>query len=85
MYYTRRSETDILRDLLSAAQQDIKKTRLIYEVNMAYSQFTKYLDYLLERDVIGVKHDNPGGKMYYLTDKDKVLLESLDIVLNYLE
>lgn len=81
----RRSELDIIYDFLSNAQDDIKKTRLMYSLNMAYSRFNTYLDFLIEKEVIGEKCCNENGRLYYLTDKGKVLLESLDDVTNFLK
>ena len=81
----RRSELDIIYDFLSNAQDDIKKTRLMYSLNMAYSQFNTYLDFLMEKDIIGEKCCDEEGRLYYLTDKGKVLLESLDNVTSFLK
>ena len=52
---------------------------------MAYSQFNTHLDFLLEKEIIGEKCCNEKGRLYYLTDKGKVLLESLDDVTNFLK
>jgi len=46
IFNNKRSESEIIFELLSSAQEDIKKTRLMYKVNMTYTQFTKYLDFL---------------------------------------
>ena len=81
----RRSEIDIIYDFLNNAQNEIKKTRLMYSLNMAYSRFNTYLDFLIEKEVIGEKNCNQEGRLYYLTDKGKVLLESLDNVTNFLK
>lgn len=85
IFNNKRSESEIIYDLLSSAQKDIKKTRLMYKVNMTYTQFMKYLDALIKKDLLGEKDSNPEGKTYYTTDKGKELLESLHIVLTYLK
>jgi len=76
---------EIIYDLLSSAQKDIKKTRLMYKANMTYTQFTKYLNALMEKGLLDETNSNPEGKTYYTTDKGKELLESLHIVLTYLK
>jgi len=71
--------------LLSAAKKDIKKTRLMYKANMTYTQFTKYLDVLMEKGLLGQKDSNLSGKIYYITEDGEKLLESLHTALNYLK
>ena len=57
----------------------------MYKANMKYTQFTKYLDALIEKNLLGEKYSNPHGKIYYTTDKGKELLVSLNTVLTYLK
>ena len=81
LFTNKRSEVEIIYDLLSSAQKDIKKTHLMYKANMAHAQFTKYLDALIEKGLLSEKVSNPEGKIYYITDEGKKLLEPLRIVL----
>jgi len=83
--FHKRSETEIIYDLLSAAKKDIKKTRLMYKTNMTYTQFIKYLDVLMEKGLLAQKDTNPRGKIYYTTEDGQKLLESLHTALNYLK
>ena len=76
---------EIIYDLLSSAQKDIKKTRLMYKANMSYTQFTKYLNPLIEKGLLGEKDSSPEGKIYYITDEGKKLLEPLHTVLTRLK
>ena len=85
IFNNKRSESEIIFELLSSAQEDIKKTRLMYKVNMTYTQFTKYLDFLLEKDLIIEKNSNSDGKMYCVTQSGKELLEPINIMLRYLK
>ena len=85
IFNNKRSESEVIYDILSAAQEDIKKTRLMYKANMTHTQFTKYLDALLEKDILGEKDAYPTGKNYYVTDKGKELHELLDVVLTSLK
>ena len=81
----KRSETEIIHELLFTAQTDIKKTQLMYKTNMTYFQLNKYLDFMLEKGLIKEKERTSDGKIYYTTDKGKELLESIDIVFTYLK
>ena len=57
MFETKRSELDLIYELLSVASVEIKKTRLMYKTNMTHAQITKYLNKLVELDVINEKND----------------------------
>jgi predicted transcriptional regulator len=80
----KRGETEIIYDLLLYAKNDIKKTHLMYKTNMTHKQFNKYLDALLEKGLIEKKDSSQYGKIYFTTNKGIKVLESLDIVINYL-
>jgi len=81
----RRSESEVICDILKSAQEDVKKTRLMYQANMPYTQFSKYLDVLIEKDLLGIKDTNPSGQIYYTTEKGNELLKSIEIVLGALK
>ena len=82
----RRSELIIIYDLLSLLEkQELKKTHLMYKTNMTFTQFNKYLGVLLIKGLLNEKGSKNGGKIYFVTDKGKRLMESLDVVMNYLE
>jgi len=70
----RRSESEVIFDLLSSAKTEVNKTKLMYKANMSYKHFKKYLDFLMGKDLIAVKNSNPKGELYYLTPKGKELL-----------
>ena len=76
---------ELIYDLLSSAQKDIKKIPLMYKTNMSYVRFTKYLNPLVEKGFLCEKDSTPGGKVYCVSDKGKELLEPLHIVLTYLK
>jgi len=81
----RRSEPELIFEILKSAKEATKKTRLMYQCNMPYNHFSKYLDILLEKDLLAIKDTNPHGGLYYTTDKGKELLESMSIVFNLLK
>jgi len=68
---------EIIADILSIAKNDVKKTRLLYQANLGYSNFIKYSEFLLEKEFLGVKTGNHSGKIYYTTEKGKKLLEDI--------
>jgi len=72
-----RCELEIIAEMLFIAKNDVKKTRLLYQANLGYSNFIKYAEFLLEKGLLGVKIGNPSGKIYYTTEKGKKLLENI--------
>jgi predicted transcriptional regulator len=69
-----RSHLDIVRDILSAASVESRKTRIMYQANLSYMQVTKYLHDLLERDLLN--HD--GMSFYSITKKGLQFLKLYD-------
>ncbi len=49
----------------------------MYQTNLSYSMLIKYMNFLIEKEFLGVKTGNPSGKIYYTTNKGKKLLESI--------
>ena len=85
IFTSKRTEIEIVYDLLSSAQSDIKQTRLMYKVNMPYLQFKKYLKVLKEKGLLSEKNtNNNGGKIYSITAEGKELMKYLTIVKSYL-
>ncbi len=88
MVNSRRSEFDIINEMLNMAKNGVKKTELIYKGNLSYHQLQKYLSYLLDKDILEekrIKNGNRLNKMYYITEKGKDLLVSIEDMLSYLE
>ncbi len=81
IFKKRRSEFEIIQQLLLLSLKGIKKTRLMYQTNMCYSQFHEYLHCLIEKEFIEKRLTNPHGTVYYTTEKGKKLLESVTITL----
>ena len=85
IFNNKRTEIEIVYDLLSSAQKDIRQTRLMYRVNMPYLQFKKYLKVLMEKGLLSEKNtNNNGGKLYCVTPEGKELMKYLSIVKSYL-
>jgi predicted transcriptional regulator len=81
IFKNRRNEFEIIHQLLTLSQKGIKKTRLMYQTNMCYSQFNEYLTCLLEKEFLETRPGNPHGTYYFTTEKGKKLLESLTMTI----
>ncbi|HEX17227.1 MAG TPA: DUF4364 domain-containing protein [Thermoplasmatales archaeon] len=80
---SRRSEFEILADILRLAKDGAKKTQIMYQVNLSYSQLRNYLSFLRNRgflDEIGEEQ----GRIYRISEKGLKLLENIDSVLSCL-
>jgi len=77
LFRKNRCELEIIERILSLAENEIKKTRLMYQTNLSYSMLIKYMNFLIKKEFLGLKTGNPSGKIYYTTNKGKKLLESI--------
>jgi len=76
----RRSNIEIIADMLKVGENGAGKTEIMYSVNMSYSQIQKYLGFLMSRGFINkVKVGNP-AVTYQVTDLGLKLLKSIDSV-----
>jgi len=62
----RRSRTDIAVDILRVAMNGVKKTHIVYEVNLNFNIAQKYLQMLNEKELI--RRENG---LFITTDKGK--------------
>ncbi|HSW57164.1 MAG TPA: winged helix-turn-helix domain-containing protein [Dehalococcoidales bacterium] len=73
----RRSDIEIIAEMLKVGENGAGKTEIMYSVNMSYSQIQKYLGYLLSEGFIDtIKIGNP-CVYYRVTPKGQKLLELL--------
>ena len=76
----RRSNREIIADMLRVGENGAGKTEIMYSVNMSYSQIQKYLGFLIGRGFISkVKIGNP-VVTYHVTDLGLKLLKSIESV-----
>jgi predicted transcriptional regulator len=81
----RRSNIEIIADMLRVGENGAGKTEIMYSANMSYSQLQKYLAFLLGSGLINrVDVGNP-VVTYHVTDKGRVLLKSIDNIMEVLE
>jgi len=78
----RRSSIEIIADMLRLGEAG--KTEIMYSVNMSYFQLQKYLNFMMERELIDkVKLGNP-SVTYRVTKKGLGLLRHIDEILDTL-
>ena len=81
----RRSNIQIIRDMLKVGENGAGKTEIMYSANMSYSQIQKYLHFLISHGFIDkVEVGNP-IVTYQVTEQGLRLLKSIDTVLEVLE
>ena len=81
----RRSNIEIIADMLRIGENGAGKTELMYSANMSYAQIQKYLGFLLSHGFIHkVKLGNPSVS-YQVTEKGGELLRNIDGIVEVLE
>jgi predicted transcriptional regulator len=71
----RRSDIEIIADMLKVGENGAGKTEIMYSANMSYHQIQKYLGYLMTQGFIDkIKMGNP-SVTYQVTDNGLRLLE----------
>ena len=66
----RRSELDIVHDILKVSRRGARKTSIMYKANLSFTQLERYLKLLEERGLIR------NSDAYYTTEKGRRFLES---------
>ena len=80
----RRSDIEIIADMLKVGENGAGKTEIMYSANMSYSQLQKYLGFLMNHGFINkVEVGNP-VVTYQVTDLGSKLLKSIDSVMEIL-
>ena len=71
----RRSDIEIIADMLKVGENGAGKTEIMYSVNMSYRQIQKYLGFLMGQGLIDkMKMGNP-SVTYQVTDSGLRLLQ----------
>jgi len=80
----RRSNIEIIAEMLRAGENGAGKTEIMYSANMSYAQIQKYLGFLISQDLIDrVDVGNP-VVTYQVTDKGLKLLRSIENIIEML-
>ncbi len=76
----RRSDIEIIADMLKVGENGAGKTKIMYGANMSYSQIQKYLGYLMGQGFINkMKMGNP-SVTYQVTDSGLKLLQLINSI-----
>ena len=81
----RRSNIQIIRDMLKIGENGAGKTEIMYSANMSYSQIQKYLGFLISHGFIDRLEVGNPIVTYQVTEQGRRLLKSIDTVLKVLE
>ena len=82
----RRSEIEIIGKILELSSDGAKKTELLYQGNLSFSQLQKYLSFLIEKEILAeneIKNNGNSTKLYKTTDKGFLFLQDVKRVLAY--
>ncbi|MBI4267786.1 MAG: hypothetical protein HY662_03270 [Chloroflexi bacterium] len=74
----RRSNIQIIADMLRSGETGAGKTKIMYTNNMSYTQIQKYLSFLLTRGFITEVHVGNPKVTYQVTDTGLKLLKSIE-------
>lgn len=86
LFNHKRSEVEIISNILSLAQNGAKKTHIMYKTNMSYTLFVNYLDFLIDKHLIEKHNSNPSGEIFYKATEDgKKVLKNINSVLDYMK
>ena len=81
----RRSNIEIIADMLRVGENGAGKTEIMYSANMSYAQLQKYLGFLLSHGLIHkVEVGNP-VVTYHVTEKGGELLRNINTIVEILE
>lgn len=86
MVNNRRSELEIIGEILTVSKDGAKTTEILYRGYLNYTQLKQYLSFLLEKDLLEkkfVKNGNGSSKIYKITDKGHDLLIYINKTLPY--
>ena len=86
IFNTRRSEMDIVREILTLAQTATRKTHILYQVNLSYTQLKNYMQFLVANAFIQeviMNDDHSPYVTYQDTDKGLLFMKDIDKVLSH--
>jgi predicted transcriptional regulator len=81
----RRSNIQIIADMLRVGENGAGKTEIMYTANMSYSQIQKYLDYLVNQGFIHKVNMDNTLVAYQVTENGLKLLKAIDTLMEMLE
>ena len=86
MVYNRRSELEIIKEIITLSKDGARTTEIIYQCNLSYTQCKDYISFLLDKEIIEkkpIKNGNGSSNLFTTTDKGNELLENINKTLFY--
>ena len=80
----RRSNIEIIADMLRVGENGAGKTEIMYSANMSYHQIQKYLDYLVNQGFVNKIDMDNTLVAYQVTDSGLKLLKAIDTLMEML-
>ena len=80
----RRSNIEIIADMLRIGENGAGKTEIMYSANMSYYQMQKYLDYLVNQGFVNKVDMDNTMVAYQVTDSGLKLLKAIDTLMQML-
>ena len=80
----RRSDIEIMADMLQVGENGAGKTEIMYSANMSYSQIQKYLGFLVSQGFIDKMEVGNPAVTYKVTDSGLKLLNTINSIIEML-
>ena len=80
----RRSNIEIIAEMLKVGENGAGKTKIMYNANLSYTQIQKYLGFLLSQGFINKMEMGNPSVTYRVTDNGLKLLESINSLMEML-
>src|SRR4030042_879159 len=77
----RRSNIEIIADMLRVGENGAGKTEIMYTANMSYSQIQKYLEYLVNQGFVNKVNIDNSVHAYQVTGSGLKLLKAIDTLM----
>jgi predicted transcriptional regulator len=81
----RRSNIEIIADMLRVGENGAGKTEIMYTANLSYLQIQKYLDYLVNQGFVNKVNLDNTMIAYQVTENGLKLLKTIDTLMQMLE
>ena len=87
MLNNRRSELEIIKDILHISQDGVKKTEILYKGNLSFVQLNIYIALLVDKGLMEERLIKNNGsqaiRKYHCTPKGGELLSSIDKTISF--
>ena len=81
----RRSNIEIIADMLRVGENGAGKTEIMYTANLSYHQIQKYLEYLVNQGFVNKVNMDTTMIAYQVTENGFKLLKAIDTLMKMLE